>query len=127
MAVDAIASNNYGGKLPAMLTEASKMAWKSLASVFEWDGEPVVRFSIWNGADPENLSYHAEWLKEQEDFHSRRSAKASGIDKVSYINVSSSAEDGELKKPRSKEYLYWPLGICRNGDECMFYHDPAKA
>jgi hypothetical protein len=120
LAVEVIASDN-NSELPAMLTEASKRALKSLAPVFEWDEEPVDKFSIWNGADPENFDHHAQWLKEQEGFHSRRSTKASGID------VSSSAEEWGSKMPRSKECLYWPLGTCRNGGECLFYHDPAKA
>ncbi|KAL1606845.1 hypothetical protein SLS60_004254 [Paraconiothyrium brasiliense] len=126
---------NVGETSSTLYEHRQQEIFKSLAAAFEWGGEPIDPKSVYNAADPKN-SFHAEWLKYQNKVgksyapasvpYVLQNAKADGLD-MPKDNEGFDAYAQRLKGASKKECRYWPLGTCKNGDKCDFYHDPVKA
>ncbi|KAL5426887.1 hypothetical protein PMIN04_001612 [Paraphaeosphaeria minitans] len=77
--------------------------------------------SAWDPKHP----LHAEWREYQEAFRTGR--KKDKVDALANApELFAYAEPSGSKTLRAKDCSFWPLGTCRNGDDCRFYHDPAK-
>lgn len=113
--------------------DVGKKTFQSMGAIFGyWADQPMEEDSVYNAADREN-PFHADWLKYQEAFQKKDKAYTPAfvpsnleLAKANGIDISSNAGLSGSKISRAKNCSYWPLGTCRNGDDCRFYHDPAK-